>query len=92
MQMKSSRISIRTGSRLMIFGLLSTVLGMTALAQSNAFPTYPAGPLGPGSWVLGDGAIITPAGTQVALTAHESTGTGVRAKAIALNPNKALPS
>src|SRR5271165_5496169 len=89
MQMKSSRISIRTSSRLMIFGLLSIVLGMTALAQSNPFPTYPAGPLGPGSWVLGDGAIITPAGTQVTLTANESTGTGVRAKAIALNPNKA---
>jgi len=89
MQMKSSRISIRTGSRLMIVGLLSIVLGMTALAQSNQFPTYPAGPLGPGSWVLGDGAIIPPAGTQVTLAANESTGTGVRAKAIALNPNKA---
>src|SRR5208283_783948 len=87
MQMNSSRISIRTSIRLMIFGLLSIVLGMTALAQSNAFPTYPAGPLGPGSWVLGDGAIITPAGTQVILNANESSGTGVRAKAIALNPN-----
>jgi len=77
-------------SRLLLASLLSMVLGLTAFAQPSVpFPTYMTGPLGPGSWVLGDGAIITPAGTQVTLTANPSTGTGVRAKAVALNPNKA---
>jgi len=79
----------KSPSRLLLVGLLSMVVGTTAFAQSSRFPTYQTGPLGPGSWVLGDGAIITPAGTQVTLTANVSTGTGVRAKAIALNPNKA---
>ncbi len=85
----------KSHSRLLLVGLLSMVVGVTAFAQcspsssSNPFPTYPTGPLGPGSWVVGDGAIITPCGTQVNLMANESSGTGVRAKAVALNPNKA---
>jgi YVTN family beta-propeller protein len=45
------------------------------------FPTYVTGPQPNGSWVVGDGQIITPAGTQVDL------GIRVRAKAIALDPN-----
>src|SRR5271166_3043648 len=59
-------------------------VGITAPAfagPSTEFPSYRAGPLGPHDWVLGNGQIITPAGTQVAL------GPRVRAKAVALNPN-----
>jgi YVTN family beta-propeller protein len=76
-------------------GLLAAVLSFAALAaaQSQPFPTYSPGentnattgptysqPL-PNPWVVSDGAIITPAGTQVYL------GITTRAKAIALNPN-----
>jgi YVTN family beta-propeller protein len=67
--------------------LLAAGLGCTALAvaQSNPFPTYVAGPepagWPSGSWVVSSGQVITPAGTQVDL------GNNVRAKAIALNPN-----
>ncbi len=68
-------------------GLLWTGLSVFALAQSQYFPTYTPGPLGSGTWVVANGQIITPAGTQVNLIATESSGTGVRAKAIALNPN-----
>jgi YVTN family beta-propeller protein len=52
-----------------------------AAAQSKEYPTYVTGPQTNGSWVVSDGAVITPAGTQVDL------GIRVRAKAIALNPN-----
>src|ERR1700726_5025069 len=62
-------------------GLLATGLGVPALAQSVPFPTYVTGPQSNGSWVVGNGQIITPSGTQVDL------GIRVRAKAIALNPN-----
>lgn len=51
-------------------------------AQSLAYPTYVTGPQPDGSWVVGDGQVLTPAGTQVDL------GIRVRAKAIALNPNR----
>jgi YVTN family beta-propeller protein len=49
-------------------------------AQSVPFPTYTAGPQPDGSYVVSDGTIVTPAGTQVNL------GIRVRAKAVALNP------
>jgi YVTN family beta-propeller protein len=52
-----------------------------AAAQSKPYPTYVTGPQANGSWVVGDGQVITPAGAQVDL------GIRVRAKAIALNPN-----
>ncbi|HLI83688.1 MAG TPA: bifunctional YncE family protein/alkaline phosphatase family protein [Bryobacteraceae bacterium] len=52
-----------------------------AFAQSVPYPTYHVGPQGNGSWVVSNGQVITPAGTQVNL------GIRVRAKAIALNPN-----
>ena len=57
-------------------------LGSAALAtgQSKPFPTYVTGPQKNGSWVVGDGQVITPSGTQVDL------GIRVRAKAVALNP------
>ena len=64
-------------------GLLAAGLGLPALAgaQSVPYPTYVTGPQSDGSWVVGDGQVITPAGTQVNL------GIRVRAKAIALNPD-----
>ncbi len=63
--------------------LLAAGLGSAALAvaQSNPYPTYVAGPQSDGSWVVSSGQVITPAGIQVDL------GIRVRAKAIALNPN-----
>src|SRR5215472_1082220 len=63
--------------------LLAAGLGSAALAvaQSNPYPTYSAGPQPDGSWVVGSGQVITPAGAQVDL------GIRVRAKSIALNPN-----
>jgi YVTN family beta-propeller protein len=61
-------------------GLLVTGLSVPAFAQSVPFPTYVVGPQPDGSYVVSDGTIITPAGTQVDL------GIRVRAKAIALNP------
>ena len=63
-------------------GLLAAGLSLPGLAaaQSKLYPTYHTGPLKNGSWVVSDGQIITPAGTQINL------GNRVRAKAIALNP------
>ena len=64
-------------------GVLAAGLSLPGLAagQSKLYPTYVTGPQANGSWVVGDGQVITPAGTQVDL------GIRVRAKAIALNPN-----
>ena len=63
-------------------GLLAAGLSIPALAgaQSVPYPKYVTGPQSNGSWVVSDGQIITPAGTQVYL------GIRVRAKAIAVNP------
>ncbi|MBV8672494.1 MAG: hypothetical protein JOZ33_03585, partial [Acidobacteriaceae bacterium] len=55
-------------------------MGIPALAQSVPYPTYTVGPQPDGSYVVSDGTIITPAGTQVDL------GIRVRAKAVAVNP------
>ena len=75
-----------------LLGLLATGLSVPALAQSVPFPTYSPGEntnatTGPtyskplaNPWVVSDGTIITPAGTQVYL------GITTRAKAVALNP------
>jgi YVTN family beta-propeller protein len=64
-------------------GLLAMTLSAPALfGQSQQFPTYSTGPQSNGSWVVSSGQIITPAGKQVDL------GIRVRAKALALNPNK----
>ena len=64
-------------------GLIAAGLGYAGLAagQSVPYPKYQTGPQKNGSWVVSDGQIITPAGTQVDL------GIRVRAKAIALNPS-----
>jgi YVTN family beta-propeller protein len=76
----------------LLVGLLAAGLSAPAFAQSVPFPTYQVGAnqngsQGPNfrstlpkSWVVSNGQIITPAGTQVYL------GTTTRAKAIALNP------
>jgi YVTN family beta-propeller protein len=63
-------------------GLLAAGLSFPgiAAAQSSLYPTYLTGPQPNGSWVVGNGQILTPSGTQVDL------GIRVRAKAIALNP------
>jgi YVTN family beta-propeller protein len=52
-----------------------------AAAQSVPYPTYVTGPQPNGSWVVGNGQVINPAGIQIDL------GIRVRAKSIALNPN-----
>src|SRR5262252_4476754 len=65
-------------------GLVAAGLSLPGLAaaQSKPYPTYVTGPQQNGSFVVGNGQVITPAGTQVDL------GNRVRAKAIALNPNR----
>jgi YVTN family beta-propeller protein len=87
MPRKTSRSSPRTNSRFdrlrPLAGLLATMLSApTLFGQSQQFPTYSTGPQSNGSWVVSSGQIITPAGKQVDL------GIRVRAKALALNPNK----
>jgi YVTN family beta-propeller protein len=78
-----SRHKPRTRHLRPLAGLLATGLSLPGLAaaQSQQYPTYTVGPQLNGSWVVSDGQIITPAGTQVNL------GIRVRAKAVALNPN-----
>jgi len=78
---------------ILFIGLLATALSLPAMAQSVEFPTYSPGEntsasTGPtysaplsNPWVVSDGTILTPDGTQVYL------GIKTRAKAIALNPN-----
>jgi len=78
MSRNSSRNSFRI-NRLLV-GLLAAGLSIPALAQSVEFPTYAPGPQPDGNYVVSDGTIITPAGTQVDL------GIRVRAKAVAINP------
>ena len=86
MSRRSSRKKSRDNSQIdrlrPLAGLLAAGLGFPALAaaQSVPYPTYVTGPQPNGSWVVSDGQIITPAGTQVDL------GIRVRAKAIAVNP------
>src|ERR1035438_7681345 len=79
-----SRNEFRNHTRInrlsLLAGLLATGLSVPALAQSVEYPTYTVGPQPSGAYVVSDGTIITPAGTQVNL------GIRVRAKAIALNP------
>jgi YVTN family beta-propeller protein len=86
MSRKKCRNKSRNESRINplrpLAGLLATGLSIPAFAHpSQPFPTYVVGPQPNGSFVVSDGAVITPAGTQVDL------GIRVRAKAIALNPD-----
>jgi YVTN family beta-propeller protein len=75
-----SQKNFRINRLLLVAGLLAAGLSVPALAQSVPFPTYQVGPQTNGTFVVSDGTIITPSGTQVNL------GIRVRAKAIALNP------
>jgi len=91
MSPKHSSNSLRRRLPLLV-GLLVVALSVSALAQSTEFPIYTPGEntsasTGPtytaplsNPWVVSDGTILTPAGTQVYL------GIKTRAKAIALNP------
>jgi YVTN family beta-propeller protein len=87
MSRKRSSKNFRSNSRKKrlrpLTGLLAAGLCLPgfAAAQSKLYPTYVTGPQPNGSWVVSDGQVINPAGTQVNL------GERVRAKAIALNPN-----
>src|SRR5215469_5566362 len=91
MSRKASRNKFRTRSRNKsqinrlrpLAGLVAAGLSVPviAAAQSKPYPTYVTGPQPNGSWVVGNGQLITPSGIQVDL------GIRVRAKAIALNPN-----
>ncbi len=76
-QSRISRVSPLAG----LVAAAGLSLPALAGAQSSQYPTYVTGPQPNGSWVVGDGQILTPAGIQVDL------GNRVRAKAIALNPN-----
>src|SRR5579871_3013042 len=80
---KRSRNKSRINRLRPLAGLMAAGLSLPGLAaaQSNLYPTYYTGPQPNGSWVVSDGQIVNPAGTQVNL------GIRVRAKAIALNPN-----
>ncbi|WP_263351655.1 bifunctional YncE family protein/alkaline phosphatase family protein [Acidicapsa acidisoli] len=69
-----------SGIKPMLIGLLAAGLSVSAFAQSVPFPTYTVGPQSNGTYVVSNGTIITPAGTQVDL------GIRVRAKAVAVNP------
>ena len=81
MSQKISQELSRIDRLALVAGLLVAGLSVPALAQSVPFPTYTVGPQTNGTYVVSDGTIITPAGTQVDL------GTTTRAKAVALNPN-----
>jgi YVTN family beta-propeller protein len=80
MSPKISRTHSRTNRLPLVAVLLAARLNIPALAQSREFPTYSPGPQTNGTFVVSDGAVLTPAGIQVNL------GIQVRAKAIALNP------
>jgi hypothetical protein len=81
MSAKTSRNHSRINPLRLLASLLVTGLSVAPLlGQSVPFPTYTVGPQTNGTFVVSDGTIITPTGTQVNL------GIRVRAKAIALNP------
>src|SRR5271170_5589681 len=75
-----SRKISRTNRLRPLAGLIAAGLAAPAFAASVEFPTYVPGPQPDGSFVVGNGQVITPAGTQVDL------GIRVRAKAVAVNP------
>ena len=90
-QMNGSRTTGHATKCVFAVAVLLCFSSLALFAQTvgipQYYPTYYPGPLGAGTWVTGSGQIITPAGTQITLNVNESSGTGVRAKAIALNPN-----
>jgi YVTN family beta-propeller protein len=84
MSRKTSRNRSRNKVLRPLAGLVAMGITAPAFAGSSVpYPTYVTGPQPNGSYVVSDGQIINPAGTQVGL------GIRVRAKAIAVNPNHA---
>src|SRR5215467_9193351 len=88
MSRKVSRSKSRHKSRINrlrpLAGLLAaglTLPGIAAAQDSQYYPKYVTGPQPDGSWVVGNGQVVNPAGLQVDL------GIRVRAKAIAINPH-----
>ncbi len=83
MSRKTSRNLARKKQLRPLAGLLAMGISAPAFSGTSVpFPTYETGPQANGSYVVSDGQIINPAGIQVGL------GIRVRAKAIALNPNR----
>src|ERR1051326_7113740 len=89
MSRRASKPKSRNRSRINrlrpLAGLLAAGLGLPGLAtaqDSQYYPKYVTGPQRDGSWVVGSGQVVNPAGLQVDL------GIRVRAKAIAINPNR----
>jgi YVTN family beta-propeller protein len=83
MSRKTSRNLLRKKRLRPLAGLLAMGIAAPAFAETSVpFPTYETGPQPNGSYVVSNGQIINPAGIQVGL------GIRVRAKAIALNPNR----
>ena len=81
MSAKATENHPRIGRLRLLAGLLAAGISVPALAQQSVpFPTYTVGPQTNGTFVVSDGTIVAPAGTQVNL------GIRVRAKSIALNP------
>ncbi len=79
-----SRTQSRMNRLRPLAGLVAMGLTAPAFADPSVpFPTYVTGKQANGSWVVGNGQVLTPAGTQVDL------GDRVRAKAVAVNPNAA---
>ena len=84
MSRKTSRNLSRKKGLRPLAGLLAMGIAAPAFSASVPYPTYETGPLGSnGSYVVSNGQIVKPAGVQVDL------GIRVRAKAVALNPNRA---
>lgn len=76
-----SRTLSRTKRLRPLAGLVAAGLAAPAFGDPSVqFPTYETGHQSNGSYVVGNGQVITPAGKQVDL------GDRVRAKAIAINP------
>lgn len=76
-----SRTLSRTKRLRPLAGLVAAGLAAPAFADPSVqFPTYETGHQSNGSYVVGNGQVITPAGKQVDL------GDRVRAKAVAINP------
>src|SRR4029077_16202489 len=72
----SRRKHLRPLAGLLAAGLSLPGVAAAQSAPSKLYPTYFTGPQPNGSWVVSDGQVVNPAGTQVDL------GIRVRAKAL----------
>jgi hypothetical protein len=76
----ASRINSQLKRLFPLSGVLAAMSATALMGQSVPYPTFTPGAQTNGTFVVSDGTVITPTGTQVNL------GIRVRAKAIALNP------